>query len=201
MSDPPTPALGKEHSLRALQASIFFLADVQTGLGPFLAAYLAAAGWNPGRVGLALTLGGVITVALQTPAGAFVDRVHSKRLVLVVGSLVLAVGALLLSFTADRWAVYSSQVLIGGAGPLHRCDAGGDHVLCRVDWAMGKCAWQEAAAVTRFRCPAGAGASLHGHPPPRRPRCGAGPRRHCERDFWRRIGAGRGGQDRWDRTV
>jgi hypothetical protein len=27
----------------------FFVADVQTGLGPFLAAYLAAGGWNPSR--------------------------------------------------------------------------------------------------------------------------------------------------------
>jgi hypothetical protein len=32
---------------------IFFLADVQTGLGPFLAAYLAANNWNPARVGYA----------------------------------------------------------------------------------------------------------------------------------------------------
>jgi len=47
----------KKHSLRALQATNFVLADVQTGLGPFLAAYLAGAGWNPGRVGFALTVG------------------------------------------------------------------------------------------------------------------------------------------------
>jgi hypothetical protein len=37
----------------------FFLADVQTGVGPFLAIYLAAYGWNEERVGLALTAGGV----------------------------------------------------------------------------------------------------------------------------------------------
>jgi hypothetical protein len=45
----------------------FFLADVQTGLGPFLAAYLASSGWNPGRVGYALTFGGLVSVAMQTP--------------------------------------------------------------------------------------------------------------------------------------
>ena len=118
MDSSTTLAPEKQHSIRALQASNFFLADVQTGLGPFLAAYLAAAGWNPGRVGVVLTLGGIITVALQTPAGAFVDRARSKRLILVVGSLVLAVGALLLSFTAEPWSVYTSQVLIGGAGPF-----------------------------------------------------------------------------------
>ena len=48
---------------------MFFLADVQTGLGPFLAAYLASNHWNPARLGYALTFGGLVTVAMQTPAG------------------------------------------------------------------------------------------------------------------------------------
>lgn len=108
----------KKHSLRALQATNFFLADVQTGLGPFLAAYLAGAGWGAGRVGYVLTLGGVITVLLQTPPGAIVDRVHSKRMILVQGALVLAGGAVLLSLTAAPWSVYTSQLLIGGTAPF-----------------------------------------------------------------------------------
>jgi MFS family permease len=108
----------KKRSLHALEATNFFLADVQTGLGPFLAAYLAGAGWEPGRVGMALTLGGIITVALQTPAGAIVDQIRAKKLVLVLASAVLAVGAILLSITAAPWAVYTSQVLVGGAGPF-----------------------------------------------------------------------------------
>src|SRR5437868_2845839 len=37
----------RQSSLRALEWLNFFLADVQTGLGPFLAAYLAASGWSP----------------------------------------------------------------------------------------------------------------------------------------------------------
>ncbi len=79
----------KKQSIRALEASSFFLADVQTGLGPFLAAYLASNGWNPGRVGYALTVGGVVSVALQTPAGAAVDKIRSKRAILVIGFLCL----------------------------------------------------------------------------------------------------------------
>jgi MFS family permease len=108
----------KKGSIRALEATNFFLADVQTGLGPFIAAYLAGAGWEPGRVGMALTIGGIITVVLQAPAGAIVDQLRSKRLILVLASAVLAVGAVLLSITAAPWAVYTSQVLIGGAGPF-----------------------------------------------------------------------------------
>jgi MFS family permease len=108
----------KKRSVHALEATNFFLADVQTGLGPLLAAYLAGAGWEPGRVGMALSIGGIITVALQTPAGALVDQLRSKRLILILASVVLALGAVLLSVTADPWAVYTSQVLIGGAGPF-----------------------------------------------------------------------------------
>src|SRR3984957_17373612 len=109
---------GKKKSIHALEATNFFLADVQTGLGPFLAAYLAGAGWDPGRVGMALTIGGIITVVLQTPAGAIADQLRSKRMILAIASAVLALGAVLLSVTAAPWAVYTSQMLIGGAAPF-----------------------------------------------------------------------------------
>ena len=46
------------------------------------------------------------------------DRVRSKRLILVIASAVLACGAVLLSWTAAPWAVYTAQLLIGGAGPF-----------------------------------------------------------------------------------
>ncbi|MGI4852652.1 MAG: MFS transporter [Janthinobacterium lividum] len=108
----------KQHSIHALEATSFFLADVQTGLGPFLAAYLASAGWNPARVGFALTLSGMISVVLQTPAGALVDSLRAKRAILAVGIAVLACGALLLSISTDTWAVYLAQSLVGAAAPF-----------------------------------------------------------------------------------
>jgi MFS family permease len=114
----PVAAIGKKQSIRGLEATNFFLADVQTGLGPFLAAYLAGAGWNPGRVGVVLTVGGILTVVLQTPAGAMVDRAAAKRLILISAALLLATGAVLLSLTTEPWAVYSAQLLIGGAAPF-----------------------------------------------------------------------------------
>ena len=78
MKSNSTIASEKKKSVHALEATNFFLADVQIGLGPFLAAYLAGAGWEPGRVGMALTMGGIITVVLQAPAGAIVDHLRSK---------------------------------------------------------------------------------------------------------------------------
>ena len=110
--------LGKERSLRAVQWLNFFLADVQTGLGPFLAAYLASSGWNPGRVGYALTFGGLVSVAMQTPAGAVIDAVHRKRAVLAASLGVLVAGAFLLMGHLSPIRVYAAQFLIGGSGPF-----------------------------------------------------------------------------------
>ena len=105
-------------SLRALEASNFFLADVQTGLEPFLAAYLVASHWTPSAALYALTAGGLVTVLLQTPAGGIVDQVHRKRLLVTAATHVLGIGALLLAVKPRHRAVYSAQVLIGGAAPF-----------------------------------------------------------------------------------
>ncbi len=109
---------GNQLSLRAVQWLNFFLADVQTGLGPFLAAYLASSGWNPGRVGYALTFGGLVSVAMQTPAGAAIDAVHRKRAVLAASLGVLVAGAFLLMGHLSSIRVYAAQFLIGGSGPF-----------------------------------------------------------------------------------
>jgi len=63
-------------SLRGLDWVNFFLADVQTGVGAFLAIYLAASNWNEQRVGLALTVGGIAGIIAQTPAGGLIDRLR-----------------------------------------------------------------------------------------------------------------------------
>lgn len=64
----------KRTSIRALEWTNFFFANVQAGLGPFVAAYLASLGWQAGSVGRALTFADIMTVALQTPAGSPIDE-------------------------------------------------------------------------------------------------------------------------------
>ena len=44
-------------SLRALDWFSFFVADIQAGFGPFIAAYLTAQAWSQGHIGIALTVG------------------------------------------------------------------------------------------------------------------------------------------------
>src|ERR1700744_719503 len=103
-------------NIRSIEWLTFFLADVQTGLGPFLAAYLAASGWNPGRVGYALTFGGLVSVATQTPAGAVIDGTRSKRALMATSLAVLVAGALLLMGRLSSIEVYCAQFLIGSSG-------------------------------------------------------------------------------------
>jgi len=110
------PITGKQRSLRSVEWLNFFLADVQTGLGPFLAAYLASNAWNPGRVGYALTFGGLVGVAMQTPAGAVIDSTHRKRGLLATSLAVLIAGAFLLMGHLTSFRVYSAQLLIAGSG-------------------------------------------------------------------------------------
>jgi MFS family permease len=96
----------------------FFLADVQTGVGPFLAIYLAGYGWNEQRVGIALTVGGIAGILTQTPAGALVDRLRSKRALIAAGVVALAAGALLIALHPTSWTVMSAQILLGGTSSI-----------------------------------------------------------------------------------
>jgi MFS family permease len=107
-----------KRSLRGLDWLNFFLADVQTGVGPFLAIYLAGYAWNEQRVGIALTVGGIAGILTQTPAGALVDRLHSKRALISLGIGALATGSLLIALLPTFWSVMSAQVLIGGMSSI-----------------------------------------------------------------------------------
>jgi MFS family permease len=105
-------------SLRGLDWLNFFLADVQTGVGPFLAIYLAGYKWDEQSVGLALTVGGIAGILMQTPAGALMDRLRSKRALIAAGIAALAAGALLIALVPTFWSVMSAQVLIGGTSSV-----------------------------------------------------------------------------------
>jgi len=101
-----------------LDALNFLLADVQTGVGPFLAIYLAGYNWNEERVGLALTVGGIAGIMAQTPAGALVDSLRAKRMLVAAAVLTLAAGALLIALAPSFWPVMAAQALIGGTSSV-----------------------------------------------------------------------------------
>jgi MFS family permease len=115
---PPLPSSTAGRSARALEAASFFLADVQAGVGPFLGVYLQAHHWAPGRIGTAMTAGGLVALAATMPAGALVDGTRHKRGVIAIASAatILATCIVLLSTTFPM--VVASQVLTALAGAV-----------------------------------------------------------------------------------
>ncbi len=91
----------------------FFMANVQTGFGPFIAAYLAAEAWTQGQIGLALSVGTVTFMAAQVPAGALVDATNNKRAVAVAAVVAIVASALLLALFPAPLPVYAAEVLHG----------------------------------------------------------------------------------------
>ena len=69
-------------------------------------------------MGIALTVGGIAGILTQTPAGALVDRIRSKRALLAAAVVALAAGALLIALAPKFWPVMSAQVLIGGTSSV-----------------------------------------------------------------------------------
>jgi MFS family permease len=106
-----------KRTLYALDAVNFLMADVHTGVGPFLAIYLAASlHWNPRDIGVAISAAGIAGLIAQTPVGAFVDRLHYKREAIAVGVALLGIGALAIVFFDSFAEVVGAQVIMGVVG-------------------------------------------------------------------------------------
>ena len=88
----------------------FFLADVRDGLGPYLAIYLLAVHhWEPASIGLVMTIAGIVALVAQTPAGALIDKSHSKRAIVAIAALLVTGSCLLLPFVSSFTLVALTQ--------------------------------------------------------------------------------------------
>src|SRR6201999_4338116 len=94
IASPPGGPSPCAESLRGLDWFIFFLADVQTGFGPFVAVYLTTQKWTQVEIGLVLSIGGVIGLIGQMPGGAIVDAARSERLVAALAVATIGISAL-----------------------------------------------------------------------------------------------------------
>jgi MFS family permease len=89
----PSPGPSRRSS-RGLDWFVFFVADVQTGFGPFVAVYLTEHKWTQIDIGLVLSVAGITALLGQMPGGAIVDAARSERLVAGIGVAAIAVSAL-----------------------------------------------------------------------------------------------------------
>lgn len=107
--------LATTRNMRALDLLNFFVADVQTGFGPFIAVYLTANKWTELEIGLVLTVGTVTAIISQVPGGAIVDALHNKRGAVAFGILSVIGAALLFAIWPTRLPVLAAEVLHGFA--------------------------------------------------------------------------------------
>jgi MFS family permease len=100
-------------SRRGLDWLNFFIADVQTGFGSFVAFYLADLGWSKAHVGLALTCGTLASVLGQIPGGALTDALPWKRGLAAAGIVMIGISALILALVPTFPLVFAAEILHG----------------------------------------------------------------------------------------
>jgi len=115
-SDPAdTPAPIGRRSRLGLDWLNFFVANLQTAFGPFIAVYLTQQHWTQGQIGLVLTVGSITAMASQVPAGIVVDWLTNKHAAATVAILAIVFSCLLLAIMPERLPVSFAEILHGFA--------------------------------------------------------------------------------------
>jgi predicted MFS family arabinose efflux permease len=109
---PPARQPPSNQSQRGLDWFVFFLADVQTGFGPFIAVYLTTQKWTQVEIGFVLSIGGIVGLLGQMPGGAIVDAARSERV--VAGFAVATIGCCALAYAL--WPIFP---VVTAAATLH----------------------------------------------------------------------------------
>ena len=103
------PALRR--SERGLDWFTFFVADIQTGFGPFLAVYLTTRKWNQADIGLILAIGSLAGLLSQLPAGWLVDMAPSKRRIAMLAVVGIGLSALLIALFPSFLGILIAKLL------------------------------------------------------------------------------------------
>ena len=110
--------MSQQRSLYGLDWLNFFVANVQTGFGPFIAVYLTEHRWTTTEIGFALTIGTICSLISQMPAGALVDWMDDKRWAVRFGVMAISGTALLYALSTTKTSVYTAEVLHGLASSV-----------------------------------------------------------------------------------
>ena len=103
----------------SLDAVNFLLSDVRGALGPYLNVFLVTQQhWTQASVGLVTAIGGLLSLAAQTPIGAAIDATRAKRGLIVAALVVLAVGATTIWAVPIFWPVMVANTLMAVAGDV-----------------------------------------------------------------------------------
>lgn len=89
----------------------FFLADVQTCFGPFMAVYLTSEKWPNADIGLVLTVGSIVGLAGQIPAGVLIDATERERQIAAISVICVGLSALAIALSSRFIVVSFAQIL------------------------------------------------------------------------------------------
>jgi MFS family permease len=105
-------------SLHGLDGVNFFLGGVLAGFGPYVAVYLADQKWTQEKIGFVLSASALAGLLSQVPGGELLDTTRSKRVIVALGVIVVAISAMIIEFRPDFSLVLIGLVLQGGTGGL-----------------------------------------------------------------------------------
>lgn len=126
----PKPASSRSRSRRpkhrastqtilALDWLNFFKADAQTTVGPYLAIFLLSTRhWDAAKIGIAMSVPGLVAMCAQTPVGGLVDWVSRKRMLILLSALGLGAGSLLLVIADNLITVTVAQTFVAVASSI-----------------------------------------------------------------------------------
>src|SRR2546423_12446305 len=98
-------------SLRGLDWLNFFVANFQTGFGPFISVYLTGVGWTQGAIGAALSAGTVAGMVSQVPGGILVDAVRSKQALAAAAIVAIMASALAIALWPAFLPIALAEIL------------------------------------------------------------------------------------------
>ena len=105
-------------SLHGLDALNFFLAGVLAGFGPYVAVYLADEKWTQEKIGFVLSASALASLLSQVPGGELLDAIRSKRAIVAVGVLAVALSAIIIEFQSSFPLVLIGLTLQGITGGI-----------------------------------------------------------------------------------
>jgi MFS family permease len=89
---------------------------MQSGFGPFVAVLLANEKWTQQNIGLVLSASSLAGLLSQLPGGELLDASRSKRFLVALGGIIVAVSALAIALWPSLPVVFAALVLQGITG-------------------------------------------------------------------------------------
>jgi MFS family permease len=105
-------------SLRGLDWVNFFLAGTLAGFGPYVAVYLADQKWTQEQIGFVLSASALAGLLSQVPGGELLDATRSKRAILALGVVLVALSAVIVEFRPTFPPVLIGLTLQGITGGI-----------------------------------------------------------------------------------